>query len=89
VEDFLVVEVSPAVVEEAVESVAAAFLDFEDFLAVVPVSPEAAVVEESELVVDFLDLDDFEVEESVEVSSDAAFFFFDLDFVVLSLWSVD
>jgi hypothetical protein len=40
-------------------------------------------------VVDFLDLEDFVVDVSLDVSSEVAFFFFDFDFVLVSLWSVD
>lgn len=38
---------------------------------------------------DFFDLEDLVVDVSVDASSEVAFFFFDLDFVVVSLWSVD
>ena len=37
---------------------------------------------------DFFDLEDLVVDVSVEVSLEA-FFFFDVDFAVVSLWSVD
>jgi hypothetical protein len=84
--DFLeVVEASPVAVVEVVSAVAA-FFDLEDFL-VLEVS--LAAVEESAVSDFFLDFEDFLVVEESAAESSAVFFFFDLDFVVVSLWSED